>query len=160
MKKIKPASGKGRNISALAILVLALSAIIPVSVNAKSPSYVLECRGGGKMVAIVNHVGNIKITGLRHARVAASVKSPGPGECAWLDRPMNKNEPFNLHYTSRKLPFKYVYISSNTVSLKWVNYIPIATVLKAIYSNKLFFVHVRRKRINKRWTLGIERVGP
>lgn len=160
IKKIKSITGKGRSLSGLAILMFALNAILPVSVNAKPPSYVLECRGGGGMTAIINNTGNVNISRLRHARVAASVQPPAPGECTWLDRPMSKNEPLSLYYASRKLPFKYIYIRSNTVSFKWWNGLPIATVLNAIRSNKLFFVHVRKKRIYKRWKLNIERVGP
>ncbi len=157
---IKSVTGKGLSISGLAVLIFALSAIMPISANAKSPSYVLECRGGGRITARIFNVGNIEIFGFRRARLAASVQPPSPGECAWLDRPMNNKEQLRLYYGRRKLPFGYVEVRSNKTSFRWWNTLPITTVLKAIQTNKLFFVHVRKKRIYKRWMFNIERVGP
>ncbi len=159
IKSIKLTTGKGISLSGLAVLIFALSTIMPISANAKSPSYVLECRGGGAIFARIYNVGSVKIYGFRRARLAASVRPPSPGECAWLDRPMSRNEPPHLSYTPRKLPFGFVDVYPKKTSFKWRRY-PITTVLKAIRNNKLFFVHVRKKRIDKRWTLNIERVGP
>ncbi len=160
IKKIKSVTGKGLSISGLAMLIFALSAIMPISANAKSPSYVLECRGGGRITARIFNIGDIKIFGFRRAKLAASAQPPGPGECAWLDRPMNNKEQLHLYYGHRKLPFGYVDVHSKTTSFRWWDSLPITTVLKAIQRNKLFFVHVRKKRIYKRWMLNIERVGP
>ncbi len=143
----------------LAILIVMLSAT-PIAANAKSPSYVLECRGGGRMFATIFNVGNIEVLGFRSARTAAGVRPPNAGECAWLDRPMSKNEPLRLFYSQRKLPFFHTSVYANRTQFRWRRDHPMTTVLKAIQGKKIFFVHVRKKRIGKRWMLKIERVGP
>ncbi len=160
IKNIKSVTGKGLSISGLAVLIFALSAIIPISANAKSPSYVLECRGGGRMNARIYDAGSITIFGYRRAKSAASVQPPGPGKCAWLDRPMNKYEQLNIDYIRSKLPFRHVVVNSSKTTFLWKRNYPITTVLRAIRRNKLFFVHVRKKRVGNHWTLRIVRVGP
>ncbi|VAX14656.1 hypothetical protein MNBD_GAMMA24-2625 [hydrothermal vent metagenome] len=112
------------------------------------------------MFARIFNVGSVDIRGFRRARSAASVRPPGPGECAWLDRPMIRNEPFILFYGRRKLPLLYVDVYLSKTHFRWQGDRPITTVLKAIQTNKLFFVHVKRKCIDKRWMLNIERVRP
>ncbi len=160
IKKLMSISVKWSGTSALTVLVVALSIITPVSVNAKSLSYVLECRGGGGIIARIYNVGSVKVYGYRFAKVAASVRPPGLGECAWLDRPMSNKEHLPLYYSHRKLPFSYVNIRSNGTKFRWWETLPITSVIKAVQNNKLFFVHVKTKRINNRWMFNVVRVGP
>jgi hypothetical protein len=63
-------------------------------------AYRMECRGGGRMHANYYPSGEavqLKIH-FAKARAAARDRPPGPGECAWLDRPVHPDEPFWLRW--------------------------------------------------------------
>ncbi len=161
-QKIKLSTGKWTGIFGMAAMVFTLCGIFPVSADAKSPSYVLECRGGGGMYASVHKVGSVQIRGFRSARAAASARHPGPGECAWLDRPMRRDEPKQLWYPRRNSPIESVRVRANATTIGWMDTAryPIITVLKAIQKGKVFLVHVKQVRISHRKVFRIERVGP
>jgi len=164
-QKIKLSTGKWTGIFGLAAMVFTLCGIFPVSADAKSPSFVLECRGGGEMNATVYKNGEVIIKGFRSARTAAKAQSPSSGECAWLDRPMRRDEPKELWDAHRKSPIAFVTMrrgNKNTISLMDTARYPIITVLTAIQTGQVFLVHVKQIRINhgKRPIFRIERVGP
>jgi len=165
MKKIKSATGKWAGMLGLAAMVFVLCGMFSVSAYAKSSAYVLECRGGGEMNATVYKNGEVAIKGFRSARTAASARPPGPGECAWLDRPMRRDEPKELWDAHRKSPLAFVTMRRGykyTISLMDTARYPIITVLDAIMGGQVFLVHVRQVRIThgSRQILRIERIGP
>ena len=55
----------------------------------------LSCQGGGGMTFDISNVGEKAPLEVVMARAATT--TPGPGECTWLDRPLNANEPTRLH---------------------------------------------------------------
>ncbi len=68
------------------------------------PSYTLFCRGGPSMDVSVSHdVGSDGALGRTHFRLyfdraaqRGGGSPPGPGQCAWIDRPLNNAEPTTL----------------------------------------------------------------
>jgi len=163
IKTIKSTMEKWAGIVGLAAMAFVLCSMFSVPAYAKSRTYVLECRGGGGMNAMVFKNGEVTIKGFRSGRAAASARHPGPGECAWLDRPMRRDEPKELWDAHRNSPINYVAISGNTTSIRWFNSTsryPIISVLKAIQTGQVFLVHVKQIRIGKRPMFRIERVGP
>lgn len=65
-------------------------------------SYVMTCRGGGDMVAVVGQrVSNphvfVEIT-FKPGTAGAGVQPPKPGECTWIDRGMRQGEPTKILY--------------------------------------------------------------
>ena len=83
-------------------LWLLLAAIYWVSSVAQPPSYPLVCRGGGSMVLAYGTGGTGQVSFERAPR-GAGAASPAPGQCAWLDRPLNSKEPLRLVYLDRTL---------------------------------------------------------
>jgi hypothetical protein len=63
-------------------------------------TYRMECRGGGDMTA--NYYPRGETVELEiyfsKARSAAEDRRPGPGECAWMDRPVGPGEPARLRW--------------------------------------------------------------
>jgi len=164
IKTIKSAMGKWAGIVGLAAMAFVLCSMFSVPAYAKSPSYVLECRGGGGMNARIYKNGEVTIKGFRSARTAAKARPPSSGECAWLDRTMRRDEPKELWDAHRNSPINYVTMRGNKTAIRWMDTAryPIITVLKAIQTGQVFLVHVRQIRINhgKRPIFRIERVGP
>ena len=107
------------------------------------------------MFARVPVNGNIEIHGFGKSSVAASTHKPGAGQCAFLDRPLSRAEPARLLYKEKHAPISHLDISARAIAPGWTN-TPIVSVLKAIQTGQLFYVHVR----NDRGWLDIRRVGP
>lgn len=76
---------------ASAFLALASLAFSGAAANA---AYPMQCRGGGQMIANYYPTqGYIEVHFLK-ASQGANNGAPGPGQCAWMDRPINAQEPF------------------------------------------------------------------
>ncbi len=75
-------------------LMLGLFLLAPLSAPAQT-LYPMTCGVGGGMRMILSPNGDKTTIQLRFrkARQAARVTRPGPGECAWWDRPLNAREP-------------------------------------------------------------------
>ena len=75
-----------------AVLLVSLRA---GDVAAEPNSYALMCRGGSLMsFRVLKPEGSVtmKVT-FRRSPTAGSVSPPGPGTCAWIDRPIRRGEP-------------------------------------------------------------------
>jgi hypothetical protein len=90
--------------AAAAALALLLA---PASAHAQT-SYTLWCRGGGDMQMVVgaNAIDGHAVTWLRFhftpmSTAAAASTPPGPGQCSWLDRPLNPDEPQTVQLSAR-----------------------------------------------------------
>lgn len=132
----------------LAILCLTLAG---VQTEAAKQSFPLVCQGGGAMKAMAREEwrtarAKVVIT-FRKARYKASERAPGPGECAWLDRPIANNEPAELRYDesirNRSRGGLGIRIEHSKARLVYWE-LPIQSVLHAIYEGKEFRVHVYR----------------
>ena len=83
------------------------------SAQANPPSYPLLCRGGPAMRIATNHdVNGAGIPGatamwvyFNKGSAAGSVHAPGPGECTWMDRTLNANEPAAMFIKSPNVEF-------------------------------------------------------
>jgi hypothetical protein len=79
---------------------------VPQAEGAAPKSYLMMCRGGGIMSAMASAPRG-RATSDRFAitfeksATAAQSSGPGPGQCAWIDRPLDNNEPAELRYISR-----------------------------------------------------------
>lgn len=78
---------------------------IPQAEAAEPKSYKLMCRGGGNMDAMATAqrgratTDTFTIT-FEKSSTGALTTQPGPGQCAWLRRPLNDLEPNKLRYIS------------------------------------------------------------
>jgi len=90
------------------IIILVLTGIITLLGSvylsyAEPRSYTLVCQGGGKMYAAylrgMGYVINLAIN-FKKSPFAASQHPPGPGQCAWIDRPLRQDEPDELVFIS------------------------------------------------------------
>jgi len=127
----------------------------------EAPDYVLQCRSGGDMSAILDRTPTnsaVKIYNIRKSRYGAGNRKPGLGECAWLDRPLSSREPNRLLYKikARKTTFSKVTISKRGIELTWGND-PIVNFLKNLKSGQLYYFHVKN---NHQGWLEIIRLGP
>jgi hypothetical protein len=83
-------------------LVLAFSLYWAMgTTSAAQTSYPMVCRGGGSMVIFYDGLRSppTVTVAFESATHAAGTTSPGPGQCAWLDRPLNSQEPRRLLFT-------------------------------------------------------------
>ena len=69
----------------------------PAQAAPLSRSYRMECRGGGEMSANYYPGETVRLEiHFSKAPTAARATPPGLGECTWVDRPINAEEPYWL----------------------------------------------------------------
>ena len=76
---------------------------VPQAEAAGPKSYKLMCRGGGIMDARASAprgraTSNRFTITFEKSRAAALSRQPEAGQCAWMDRPLNRREPTKLRY--------------------------------------------------------------
>jgi hypothetical protein len=84
--------------------VMLLSAAVSVTADARPAGFQLRCTPGPNMVARVSHETNAEHRILSTvfdisfdvAPQAGSAAEPPPGSCAWLDRPLQPDEPHRI----------------------------------------------------------------
>lgn len=123
-------------------------------------SYVMTCRGGGNMQAVAGQrVSNphvfVEITYQRAAQGAA-VQAPAPGECAWIDRGVQGNEPNVIQYNDMGVSWTQTICRAghcrvNTPSSS------AASLMNAVRDGQPFQVHVYNNRNGK---MIVTHVGP
>jgi hypothetical protein len=122
-------------------------------------SYVLTCRGGGGMEQAVQQLRRKQelLVGFSASPVSATVRSPGPGQCAWVDRPLSENEPKALKLEARDASENMmVHCDSSGCSLFRADR-DIMALHTAIKSGRIF--HVRAYN-NNRGVMMVTHVGP
>jgi hypothetical protein len=144
-------------LAALASPLLSLPAVA-------AESYPLVCRGGGAMTASYT-IWHSKVQAFRvhfvKARQGAGAQQPGPGECAWLDRPLNKSEPANLEfYTDRGQDFRGMTLETQGGKLAPTSYghDAVRYMAEAITGQQLFYVRCFYEKEKNR--LRVTHVGP
>jgi hypothetical protein len=83
-------------LSVMALLVLPATLWAPVSVSAPGPSYPMICKGGWPMKLLIDPQKTDIHIPFKKSPNAASQQPPAEGECAWLDRPIRKDEAIGL----------------------------------------------------------------
>lgn len=130
--------------------------------------YLLVCNPAGKMTFGGYHDGSTRTLNVgfnfRGAATGSSVKQPGPGECAWVDRGWKAGEPQSVTYYGDDIGGLELYFEGN---LKLANFSPsgrskasreIRYIFEHLRDGTIFYVHaVYDTRLK---TLRITRVGP
>lgn len=147
-----------------AALLLGCAAFGPTQATGQT-THPMMCRGGGAMTAMITftqqqaHVTSHIVISFRKSPVAASARPPGPGECAWLDRPISPKEPFALWRSQggHLLPIEQLQIRAGSVHILREGS-DLAPVLQAVRRGTIFHVHARLNTSHNRFA--IVRVGP
>ncbi len=99
-----------RGVSILGLAALALA--IPTAAQAQS--YPLLCRGGPNMtiearfeLIIGGQTGTYVKIRFRPANQPGSVAKPGSGECTWIDRTLNAQEPSDFTMVAKGIGFSF-----------------------------------------------------
>ncbi len=128
--------------------------------NAEPQSYPMICHGGGEMSGAWTNVPRVIIS-FRKATASASQRPPGPGECAWLDRPMRADEPSHLWFSrwASRNPFSIIHMAASGVRVVgWDRRNPAVGPLQAAMSGAVFQVYVYQHE-SHRW-FEVTRIGP
>lgn len=131
------------------------------SAQAHPTAYKLVCHGGGDMFMSYHDTGSSRSLDIvfEPAVMGAQQEAPGPGECAWVDRPVYASEPHRLrYYTSERItdvnvrnPYELVLIADGTS----LNYL-----LNGTRSDALFYVYAYNGGLPSAPALIVTRVGP
>ena len=122
----------------------------PVALAQKGYSMVF--RGGGRMTArYIQYpktrapMGGLTIY-FQRAPVAATRRSPGPGTCAWLDRPLRSNEPNKMFLARPNQYISGLWIGQSDISLSRVSGKDLKYLLNAMRSGKKFYVRCYNRK--------------
>ena len=144
-----------------AILISVICGVTALAWPAESyaeRSYPMVCRGGGSMQA---NVFNAKYATTRiyfnKARTGANSRPPGTGECAWLDRPINADEPDSLSFVENSNPVTQIIVNASGTQIRWNERAKITDILKKIQRGEIFNVHAANSR---RGFFKVTRLGP
>ena len=148
---------------AVAVATSTIAALKSGSGASASPtSYTLVCKGGGSMK------GEYRATDgrfwfqirFRKASVGAAERQPLPGECAWVDRPLDPGEPavMSLHVERT-----YIYLNYEAGRIAAFDYVgdksrDLEYLANAIYNSQLFYVQCHLAPSGGGFV--IDRVGP
>lgn len=168
---IIPRSVKGIMMFSTTLLVFA-AIFAAGTVTAAPKSYPMVCRAGGGMTATHSNRNIPSPTRLMYSlRVnfqrstsGASTSQPGPGQCAWLDRPVRGDEPTSLVLTVPDFHNTY----SNVVFRQGDNHAGLRTdagggfkyLVNAIMNGEVFYVHARQEAFERTRVLLVTRTGP
>jgi hypothetical protein len=137
------------------------------SAIAASKSYPMVCRGGGNMSAMYGRVGGESIFAITFDRSphADNQQHPGPGQCAWLDRPLSPEEQLELRYTNNKNRISNLTIRKGKIEV--LQYEgdnggrDLRYLIEAVHEGRLF--NIQATRAETPWGspyLKVTRVGP
>ncbi|MCI2400719.1 hypothetical protein [Aliiroseovarius subalbicans] len=134
-----------------AVLGLALAA----SPGLGQQSYPLACHGSAKMVALsgvsVNATTNTSVqfvtVHFHKTSTGALKRTPPPGACSWLDRPVAKTEPAQMTLSSETYPAH----KETRVAIS-----PFTTLATWATSDQVFYVHAYN---NGNGTLVVTKLG-
>ncbi|KAA3629589.1 MAG: hypothetical protein DWQ09_04950 [Proteobacteria bacterium] len=146
------------------MMVLVTGLVFPpgASKAIAAESYPLVCRGGGAMTTSYTiWRGGEQAFRIRFAkaRQGAGARQPAPGECAWVDRPLNNNEPAYLEfYTERGFRGIDLEMQGSNLVAKSYGHEVVRYLSQAIGKQQLFYVRAFNERGKNR--LRITRTGP
>jgi len=163
-----------RLILGISLLSFCCMVTIVAVASAAERSYPMVCRGGGAMQA--RHVKKAMGTGLNipglvirftKSRSAGTSSPPGPGECAWMDRPIQGDEPSVLQLAplpySKEIAYDVV-IQNRSIGLELSEEVGrrsgFGYLVTAIQRGDLFYLHCYQKRGRGPNYFFITRTGP
>jgi hypothetical protein len=124
--------------------------------------YQMVCKGGGNMWLNLNF--DAKFLNIEFAKSPqAGSQEPAPGTCAWLDRPINQQEPDYMTFRFGTLPRaiqirqQNITILINDANIQDSN---LRYLVDAVYNGKLFYVRCYNKEESGRHWFEITHVGP
>lgn len=147
--------------------VLLSPGLFASSLIAQIRSYPMVCRGGGSMSAMYARVDGESIVAITFERspYADNQQHPGPGQCAWMDRPMSAEEQLELRYTNKKNRITNWTIKKDSIQvLKYEGNnsgFDLKYLIEAVREGRLFNIQAARAKTD--WGssyLKITRVGP
>ena len=123
-------------------------------------SYLMTCRGGGDMLAIAGQrVSNphvfVEITYKRAAQ-GAGVRAPAPGECAWIDRGVNGDEPNKILFKDMGVAWTQTACQNGRCWTRTPSR-PATDLMNAVMNGQPFQLHVYNDRAGN---MVVTRVGP
>jgi hypothetical protein len=144
----------------ISLLALGFMAVLLSSsdVPAEPQSYLMTCHGGGDMWGLWDASGTGASIVFQKAPVGASQRPPGPGECAWIDRPIRRDEPGTLLFNRWQMaPFSKILLTPSGIRvLDWNSRSAAVGPLQAVQSGRVFYVHA----YNNGRQFTVTRVGP
>lgn len=139
----------------LSIFVTSILIVIATSAYGET-SYPLICRGGPGMTATAGYSPNDLLLEQIYIsfRKGLVARTPGPGECVWLDRGFRESEPSQLWYKANdpNATQTYAITSSGITAAQG----PLTYLIRAVSRSQTFYVHAYR------WgtTFVVTRLGP
>lgn len=150
----------------ITLAIVCLSLIWPTAF-ASNKSYPMVLRGGGNMTAHYARGSGETVLNITFERApyGANQQQPGPGQCAWLDRPLSPDEELFLQYKSKNNKITVLKIQKGIIQVDKYEGSSgghdLKYLIDAIHKGELFNVHVTRAKTP--WGspyLKITRVGP
>lgn len=143
------------------IVVCLINLLFTPPINAEQPSFTLVCRGGGTMYAFYATRGPEKSylrIYFKPSPYAGRRSAPGPGQCAWLDRTLTKDEPKKLEFYADNQYIVQLLISANgKAKIRHIKGNDLKYLIDAVSDSKIFYVHCYN---DGRGYLRITKVGP
>jgi hypothetical protein len=138
----------------LSIFVTCLLTVTAMAAYSET-SYPLICRGGLGMTASAGYsLNDLAVEQIFLSfRKGLVARTPGPGECVWLDRGFRGSEPSQLWYSAPdNLTQTYAITSSGITASQG----PLTYLIRAVALSQTFYVHAYR------WNnyLVVTRLGP
>lgn len=127
----------------LSIFVTSLLTVIATTAYGET-SYPLICRGGPGMTASAGYsINDLAVEQIFISfRKGLVARTPGPGECVWLDRGFRVSEPSQLWYSAKDTNATQTYaITSSGITASQG---PLTYLIRAVASSQTFYVHAYR----------------
>ena len=131
-----------RNMSAM--MILTLLSIVGSPASAQSPqAWPIRCRGGGTMLVQLQQNATHLALEINFSRAprGAEGNAPGPGQCAWIDRPVSANEPTSLHYSIEGARLSYVSYQGPNYRFLTTTDPTTTNLIRAIFAGRPFTVN-------------------
>jgi hypothetical protein len=125
------------------------------------PSYQMVCKGGGNMSgSFVTYDTKKIVINFAKSPQAGSRQEPAPGTCAWVDRPLNPQEPSTLVFVYEKTAMMVDFRYQNMTLRLDPAFTPdgnLRYLWDAVYNGKIFYFRCYN---DARGGLIITHVGP
>ncbi len=145
------------------IAISALGAVAAIIFSSQTAfaqqSYVMTCRGGGEMELAIQQLSRKQeiLVGFSASPLSATERAPGPGQCAWVDRPLSEDEPKALKLETRGSSENMMMTCDSTGCSLFRAERDIMALYTAVRSGGIFHVHAYN---NNRGVMMVTNVGP
>ena len=139
------------------VLSIFVTCLLTVTATAaySETSYPLICRGGPGMTASAGYsINDLAVEQILVSfRKGLVARTPGPGECVWLDRGFRESEPSQLWYSAHDNSNQTYAITSRGITASQG---PLTYLIRAVALSQTFYVHAYRYSN----TFVVTRLGP